>query len=105
VIGVDSDKAKAVTVKISDTLVLVMEARGTAGLDRLGTYQSGLLVYTVNTATQTIQGMGKTYAMPGVNPSLDNAPLRPGDSITVEGVTIRVDSFESNSLKVHLSGG
>lgn len=105
VIGVDSDKAKAVTVKISDTLVLVMEARGTAGLDRLGAYQSGLLVYTVNTATQTIQGMGKTYAMPGVNPSLDNAPLRPGDSITVEGVTIRVDSFESNSLKVHLSGG
>lgn len=105
VIGVDSENAKAVTVKISDTLVLVMEARGTAGLDRLTPLRSGLLIYTVNTATQTIKGMGKTYAMPGVNPSLDNAPLRPGDSITVEGVTIRVDSFESNSVKLHLSGG
>lgn len=105
VIGVDSERAKAVTVKISDTLVLVMEARGTAGLDRLSPLRSGLLIYTVNTSTQTIKGMGKTYAIPGVDPSLENAPLRPGDSITVEGVTIRVDSFESNTLKLHLSGG
>lgn len=105
VIGVDSENTKAVTVKISETLVLVMEGRGTAGLDRLSPLQSGLLVYAVNTATETIKGMAKTYAMPGVNPTLDNAPLKAGDSITVEGVTIRVDSFESNSLKVHLSGG
>jgi M6 family metalloprotease-like protein len=103
-IGIDSESTKAVTIKLSDSMVLVMEARATAGLDQLYPTNSGLLVYTVDVSIPSIKGMAKTYSRPNVSGGLEDAPLRVGETITVLGVTIRVDSFANNVMSVHVSG-
>ena len=103
VIGVDSSNTKAVTVKLSNSMVLVMEARATAGLDNLPEDNSGLLVYTVDSTIPTIKGMATTYPRLGPGGSVDRAPLHVGDTITVKGVKILVTAFENNFVTVHIS--
>ena len=102
-IETDSESPKAVIVKLSDKVDLVMEVRATAGLDHLSTAQSGLLVYTVDASIPTIKGMATTYKRPGGANDLNDAPLKAGDSITVQGVTISVTDFANNVATVHLS--
>lgn len=102
-IGIDSENSKAVMVKLSDKLMLVMEVRATAGLDHLTPEESGVLVYTVDSSIPTIKGMAQTYKRPGGRTDLTDAPLKTGDSITVQGVTIKVTGFANNVASIHLS--
>ena len=102
-IGIDSENSKAVMVKLSDKLMLAMEVRATAGLDHLTPEESGVLVYTVDSSIPTIKGMAQTYKRPGGRTDLTDAPLKTGDSITVQGVTIKVTGFANNVASIHLS--
>lgn len=87
-IGVDSNKSKSVMIKLSNSRILVIEARATAGLDKLQENQTGLLVYVVDTSVPTIKGVAKTYSRISVDSTLRDAPLKPGESINVDGITI-----------------
>ena len=103
VMGVDSKKVKSAMVKLSDLKILVFEARATAGLDKLAPSNSGLLIYTVDVSIPSIMGIAKTHSRPGVSEALFDAPLRIGESLTIEGVKIVVSSFEYNEIKFSLS--
>lgn len=101
-IATDTSEPKAVMVKLSEKKILVVEVRATAGLDKIPSDRAGVLIYTVDSSIQSIKGMSKVYTMPGSSNDLRNAPLQTGEQITVEGVTIRVDSFSAVSAKVTL---
>ena len=77
---------------LSETKIMVIEARATAGLDKLEANQTGVLVYVVDTSIPTIKGIAKTYSCSDVNRSLRDAPLKRGESITVEGISIKAGS-------------
>jgi hypothetical protein len=102
-IGADSLNFKSVMVKLSDSKILVMEARATAGLDKLEANQTGVLVYVVDTAVPTIKGVAKTHSRPDVDKSLRDAPLRPGESVFVEGITIKAGSKSNLDFEVSIS--
>lgn len=103
VLGVDSKKVKAAMVKLSDSKILVLEARATAGLDRIAPANSGLLIYTVDVSIPTIMGIAKTHSRPGVTKALTDAPLKVGETLTIDGVRITISSFENNEIKFSLS--
>jgi M6 family metalloprotease-like protein len=103
VLGVDSKKVKAAMVKLSDSKILVLEARATAGLDKVAPTNSGLLIYTVDVSIPTIMGIAKTHSRPGVSKALTDAPLKVGETLTIDGVKITVSSFENNEIKFSLS--
>jgi hypothetical protein len=102
-IGVDSSKPKSVMVKLNDSRILVIEARATAGLDKLQANQTGILVYVVDTSVPTIKGIAKTYSRANVDTSLRDAPLKPGESISVEGVTIKANSKSGLDFELVIS--
>jgi M6 family metalloprotease-like protein len=103
VLGVDSKKIKATMIKLSESKVLVLEARATAGLDRVSKANSGLLAYTVDVSIPSIQGIAQTHSRPGVSKALTDAPLRVGETLTIDGVKVVVNSFESNEIKFTLN--
>ncbi len=103
-IGVDSQNAKAVMVKLDSSNILVLEARSTAGLDVMSSNDAGVLVYKVDVSVPTLQGMGQTYPRPGAR-SDNEAPLHVGDSITVQGVKITVTAKQGDNYSVSLSAG
>ena len=103
--GVDSQNSKAVMVKLDDSNILVLEARTTAGLDVLNSNNAGVLVYKVDMKVSTIRGMAQTYPRPGGRADLSDAPLRVGESITVQGVKITVTAKQGDSYSVSLSAG
>jgi hypothetical protein len=102
-IAADSNQPKAVMVKVSDKKILVIEVRATAGLDKISDQRAGVLIYTVDASIQSIQGMSKVYTTPGSSPDLRDATLQMGEQITVEGVTIKVDSFSKITARVTLT--
>ena len=102
-IGVDSQNAKSVMIKISDKKILVVEARSTAGLDKILDANSGVLVYSVDMSIATNKGMALTYPRTGAKSDLTNAPLKVGDSITAEGCVITVLSYDNDVAKVRIS--
>jgi M6 family metalloprotease-like protein len=103
VLGVDSKKIKATMIKLSDSKILVLEARATAGLDKVAPINSGLLIYTVDVSIPTIMGIAKTHSRPSVSKALTDAPLKAGETLTIDGVKITVSSFENNEIKFSLS--
>lgn len=102
-IGADSTNPKAVMVKLSDSKILVAEARATAGLDKLDPNQSGVLVYVVDTSIPTIKGMARTYSRADVDSSLRNAPLKVGEKISVLGVNVFINSSSNLNYEVTFS--
>jgi M6 family metalloprotease-like protein len=103
VLGVDSKKIKSTMIKLSESKILVLEARATAGLDKVAKANSGLLVYTVDVSIPSIRGIAQTHSRPGVSKALIDAPLRVGETLTIDGVKVVVNSFESNEVKFTLS--
>jgi M6 family metalloprotease-like protein len=103
VLGVDSKKVKAAMVRLTDSKILVLEARATAGLDKIAPTNSGLLIYTVDVSIPTIMGIAKTHSRPGVSKALQDAPLRVGETLSIDGVKIAVSGFENNEIKFSLS--
>jgi|LauGreSBDMM110SN_4_FD.fasta_scaffold20712_2 M6 family metalloprotease-like protein len=103
VLGVDSKKVKAAMVKLSDSKILVLEVRATAGLDKVAPANSGLLIYTVDVSIATIMGIAKTHSRPSVSKTLIDAPLKVGETLTIDGVKVTVSGFENNEIKFSLS--
>lgn len=95
---------KAVVVRLSATKVLVIESRRNEGFDSLTPAQEGSLVYTVDMTIPSLGGGWKVQRRPGsLSPQLDDAALRPGDVITVEGLRIEVVSRDQNGDTVKVS--
>jgi M6 family metalloprotease-like protein len=77
---------KLIVVPVSESLAVVVESRRALGFDdRLP--EGGALVYTINTTIPS--GEGPLHVQPE-GTDLMSAPLSPGESITVNGVTITV---------------
>jgi hypothetical protein len=95
---------KAVTIKLSDTKILVIESRRNEGLDVLSPSQAGTLVYTVDMTVMSMQGGWNIQRRTG-STALDftDAALKSGDKIIVEGVTIEVLSQDSKGDKIRVS--
>jgi M6 family metalloprotease-like protein len=99
-----NDLTKAVVVRLSSTMVLVIESRRNEGFDVLTSAQEGTLVYTVDMTIQSIQGGWKVQRRPGsTDLSLRDAALRLGDVITVEGLRIEIVGRDQNGDTVKIS--
>lgn len=94
---------KAITIKLSDTKILVLESRRNEGLDTLPPGQAGTLVYTVDMSIASAQGGWNTQRRPGsLAPDFTDAALKAGDKIMVDGVTIEVllQDFKGDKIRI-----
>lgn len=93
----NNGEQKSVMIPLSDSKILVMESRRKSSLDNFTQTGEGLLVYTVDMKIGQLGGGYNTIRRPGsTNRDFRDAALRPGDSVTVEGVTITVTKASSN---------
>lgn len=95
---------KAAMVPLSSTKILVMESRKNEGYDNIASGNEGVLVYTVDMTLDTLEGGYRTVRRPGsVDPGFEDAALRSGESVTVEGVTVTVTASGKDGDTVKLS--
>ena len=102
-LSLDSDKSKAVMIRLSDSKILVVEARATAGLDQLSDMRTGLVAYTVDTTIPTIKGMAKTLIRAGGGSSPRLAALKPDEFVLVDGIQIKAGARNGNDFEVIIS--
>lgn len=102
-LSLDSDKSKAVMIRLSDSKILVVEARATAGLDQLSDMRTGLVAYTVDTTIPSIKGMGKTLIRAGGGFSPRLAALKPDEFVSVDGIQIKAGARNGNDFEVIIS--
>lgn len=102
-LSLDSDKAKSVMIRLSDTKILIVEARATAGLDQLSDMRTGLVAYTVDTTIPTIKGMAKTLIRAGGGFSPRLAALKPDEFVSVDGIQIKAGARNGNDFEVIIS--
>jgi M6 family metalloprotease-like protein len=85
---------KAVVIPISRTKALVIESRRALGIDK-NIAKSGALVYVVDSSIQSGLGPVKVYPSEvSSDPRYLLAPRSVGESVTVEGYTITVNSSD-----------
>jgi M6 family metalloprotease-like protein len=95
---------KAAMVPLSGTKILVMESRKNEGYDRIAAGNEGVLVYTVDMTLGTLKGGYRTVRRPGsVDPNFEDAALRSGESVTVDGVTVTVTASSKDGDTVKIS--
>lgn len=81
---------KAVIVPLSRTKALVVESRRAIGLDK-HMAKTGALVYVVDSSLQSGYGPVKIYpSSVATDPRYLQAPRAVGESVTVEGITVKV---------------
>jgi M6 family metalloprotease-like protein len=85
---------KAVMVPLSSSRLLVVESRRALGMDK-ALPKAGALVYTVDATVQSGAGPLRVVAGNSQDADLLDATLASGQSVTVEGVTVRVDEAGS----------
>lgn len=84
-----SEGRKAVMVPLTASKILVVESRRGEGLDRVTAENAGVLVYTVDMTIGQLGGGYRTVRRPGSTAkNFADAALRPGDSVSVEGVRV-----------------
>ncbi|MES2321533.1 MAG: DUF4214 domain-containing protein [Pseudomonadota bacterium] len=94
---------KAAMVPLSDSTILVVESRKNEGYDVLSASQAGVLVYTVDMKLGSLGGGYRTLRRAGsTDANFEDAALRAGDSVTVDGVTVTVtaSSAAGDTIKV-----
>lgn len=95
---------KAAMVPLSGTKILVMESRKNEGYDRIAAGNEGVLVYTVDMALGTLKGGYRTVRRPGsTDPNFEDAALRSGESVTVDGVTVTVTASGKDGDTIRIS--
>ena len=95
---------KAQLIRISDSKILVLEYRRTEGFDSLPSESEGVLVYTVDMTVSTMKGGWSVQRRPGsTSPEFLDAALRPGDKITVSGISITVTTMNSALIALQIS--
>ena len=98
-----SGGTKAVIVPISSTKAVVIESRRATGIDS-ALSKSGALVYLVDSSIQSGLGPVKVFPSDLVNdPRYLNAPRALGESVTVEGVTIKVIQSDASGDTVEIN--
>ena len=98
-----SGGTKAVIVPISSTKAVVVESRRASGIDSAMS-KSGALVYLVDSSIQSGLGPVKVFPSDLVNdPRYLKAPRALGESVTVEGVTIKVIQSDASGDTVEIS--
>lgn len=95
---------KAAMVPLSGTQILVMESRKSEGYDRIASGNEGVLVYTVDMTLGSLKGGYRTVRRPGsTDPAFEDAALRLGESVTVDGVTVTVTASGKDGDTVKVS--
>lgn len=91
---------RALIVRLSKTRAVVAEVRSAAGLDAASTTQ-GVLVYTVDSRIGSGRGPIRVQQLPTATaPEFRDAPLQPGQQITVDRVTFMVKAGQGGSYTV-----
>ena len=94
---------KAVVIPISRTKAVVVESRRAIGIDKK-IAKSGALVYVVDSSIQSGQGPVKVFPSDVSNdPRYLKAPRALGESVTTEGVTIRVIKSDRSGDTVEIT--
>jgi len=98
-----SGGTKAVVIPLSRTKAVVIESRRALGIDK-GLSKSGALVYVVDSSIQSGLGPIKVFPSDLVNdPRYLKAPRAIGESVTVEGITIKVIQSDISGDTVEIS--
>lgn len=98
-----SGGVKAVVVPISRTKAVVIESRRATGIDK-NIAKSGALVYVVDSSIQSGQGPVRVFPSDiGGDPRYLKAPRALGESVTTEGVTIKVIKSDDSGDTVEIT--
>ena len=98
-----SGGVKAVVVPISRTKAVVIESRRATGIDK-NIAKSGALVYVVDSSIQSGQGPVRVFPSDiGSDPRYLKAPRALGESVTTEGVTIKVIKSDDSGDTVEIT--
>ena len=98
-----SGGVKAVIIPISRTKAVVIESRRALGIDK-NIAKSGALVYVVDSSIQSGQGPVKVFPSDvSSDPRYLKAPRALGESITTEGITVKVTKSDDSGDTVEIS--
>ena len=89
-------------IKLSESKIIVIEVRATAGLDLLSPERTGVVVYTVDTSIPTIKGIATTYTPGGVR-EVRLAAFREGESVKVDGIQIQGGKRLNHDFEIFVS--
>ncbi|MES2149255.1 MAG: DUF4214 domain-containing protein [Pseudomonadota bacterium] len=95
---------KVAMVPLSTSKILVIESRKNEGFDHIDASRQGVLVYTVDMKIGTLGGGYQTVRRPGsVEANYEDAALRVGESVTVDGVVVTVvaSSVDGDTIKLN----
>ena len=98
-----SSGVKAVVIPISRTKAVVIESRRAIGIDK-NIAKSGALVYVVDSSIQSGQGPVRVFPSDvSSDPRYLKAPRALGESVTTEGVTIKVTKSDDSGDTVEIT--
>ena len=98
-----SGGVKAVVIPISRTKAVVIESRRALGIDK-NIAKSGALVYVVDSSIQSGQGPVKVFPSDvSSDPRYLKAPRALGESITTEGITVKVTKSDDSGDTVEIT--
>jgi len=87
---------KVALVPLSSSKILVLESRRSEGFDSIVAGREGVLVYTVDMTIGQLKGGYRTQRRIGsTDVNFEDAALRAGNSVTVEGVVVTVNQLAS----------
>lgn len=95
---------KIAMIPLSASKILVMESRKSEGYDHIASGREGVLVYTVDMKLGQLKGGYQTQRRLGsTDPWFEDAALRTGDSLTIDGVTVTVMELNTAGDTVKIS--
>ena len=98
-----SGGVKAVVIPISRTKAVVIESRRAIGIDK-NIAKSGALVYVVDSSIQSGQGPVKVFPSDvSSDPRYLKAPRALGESVTTEGITVKVTKSDDSGDTVEIT--
>ena len=98
-----SGGVKAVVIPISRTKAVVIESRRAIGIDK-NIAKSGALVYVVDSSIQSGQGPVRVFPSDvSSDPRYLKAPRALGESVTTEGITVKVTKSDDSGDTVEIT--
>ena len=98
-----SSGVKAVVIPISRTKAVVIESRRAIGIDK-NIAKSGALVYVVDSSIQSGQGPVRVFPSDvSSDPRYLKAPRALGESVTTEGITVKVTKSDDSGDTVEIT--
>ena len=95
---------KSVMVPISATKILIVESRKNEGFDTIRDNHTGVIAYTIDFTKPQLGGGYVLIPRPGSSQAdYSDAALHEGSTVSVDGITIKVDSISQDGDTVTLS--